>query len=65
MKSRSGANVSWEEMFQTRTNPQINVKKILPRPSANHKIAVFKSHVKCHCPKSASINADIVKCKVA
>lgn len=37
---------------------------ILQTSSAAYKIAPFKRHVKCHCLKSASIVADIVKCKV-
>lgn len=48
------------------TSPCVMSKDILPTSSVAHKIAPFKkkSHVKCHCLKSASITADIVKCKV-
>lgn len=39
-------------------------KDILPRSPAALRTAPFKRHVKCHCLKSASITADIVKRKV-
>lgn len=42
----------------------LSLRKSLVTPSAPRKIALFKSYIKCHCLKSASINADIVKCKV-